>query len=74
MIDYSPLWKLLNERGMKKTQLRTKAGLSSSTLAKLRKNMPVALSVLVKLCTVLNCQLSDICHIVGQKEGVDSCE
>ena len=74
MIDYNPLWQLLDARNIKKTQLRMKAGLSSSTFAKLGKNMPVALNVLVKLCVVLDCQLSDICHVSVEGEGADSYE
>ena len=74
MIDYRPLWQLLDERSIKKTQLRSEAGISSSTFAKLGKNEPVALSILVKICNVLNCQLSDICFVTRQEEGADCCE
>ena len=74
MLDYEPLWEILSERGIKKTQLRETIGLSTSTLAKLGKNVPVALSVLVRICTLLDCQLSDICHIGSLEEGAESCE
>ena len=51
-----------------KTQLRMAAGLSTSTFAKLTKNEMVSLDVLVRLCRVFECQLSDICTIdFGEK-------
>lgn len=74
MINYEPLWELLDVKKIKKTQLRTEAGLSSSTLAKLGKNQPVALSVLVKICNVLHCQLSEICYVIEREERGDGFE
>jgi putative transcriptional regulator len=59
-LSYAPLWKLLIDRDMNKTQLREKAGFSTATLAKLSKNEPVALEVIVKICEALNCQPGDI--------------
>ena len=53
----------MKEKNMSKTQLRTAAKLSTSTFAKLTKNEMVSLDVLVRLCRVLECQLSDICTI-----------
>ena len=58
----------MKEKNMSKTQLRTAAKLSTSTFAKLTKNEMVSLAVLVRLCRVLECQLSDICTIdFGEK-------
>ena len=34
-VDYVRLWKLLLDKGMKKTDLKTEAGISSNVLAKL---------------------------------------
>lgn len=68
MIKFDCLWKLMKEKNMSKTQLRTVAKLSTSTFAKLTKNEMVSLDVLVRLCRVLECQLSDICTIdFGEK-------
>lgn len=50
-------------KNLTKTQLRIAARLSTSTFAKLTKNEMVSLDVLVRLCDVLECQLSDICTI-----------
>ena len=63
MIYYDNLWLMLKKKQMTKTQLRIAAGLSTSTFAKLTKNENVSLDVLVRVCGVFNCQISDICVI-----------
>lgn len=67
-ISYNKLWKLLIDRNMTKTQLRKTAGISSSSLAKLGKNENVTTSVLVKICSVLKCDVSDIMEMVQDEE------
>lgn len=57
------LWEMMKEKNLTKMQLRIAARLSTSTFAKLTKNEMVSLDVLVRLCDVLECQLSDICAI-----------
>lgn len=69
MISYNMLWIKMKEQNLTKTQLRIAAGLSTSTFAKLTKNEMVSLDVLVRVCAVLKCQLSDICCIDFEKEG-----
>ena len=59
-LSYAPLWKLLIDQDMKKTELRKKAGFSTVTLAKLGKNEPVSLSVIEEICKILDCQPGDI--------------
>ena len=66
MVSYDNLWSVMKQQKMTKTQLRVAAKLSSSTFAKLTHNKLVSLDVLVRLCLVLNCQLSDICTIVEE--------
>ena len=66
-ISYKKLWKLLIDRNMTKTQLRIAAGISSSSLAKLGKDENVTTSVL-KVCSVLKCDVSDIMEIVPDSE------
>lgn len=71
MVNYQPLWDILDARRIKKTELRNEAGLSSSTMAKLGKNEYVALSVLTRICKVLNCQIGDVCRIETGEEGIE---
>lgn len=61
--DYSKLWKLLIDKHMKKKDLQQLAGLSSASVAKLAKNENVTTDILVKICGVLKCDISDIVEI-----------
>lgn len=60
IIDYKPLWHLLLDRNMSKTELRLKADISTRQLAKMGKNEDVSTETLRKICTALNCELTDI--------------
>ena len=62
-ISYNKLWKLLIDKGMTKTELRLKADIATSTLAKLSKNEQVSMEVLLKICKTLNCDLPDIVEV-----------
>lgn len=63
-VSYKKLWKLLIDKDMKKKDLREKANLSPSLVAKLGKNENMTTDVLVRICTALNCDISDIMEIV----------
>ena len=63
-ISYNKLWKLLIDRNMKKMDLRSMTGISTNALAKLGKNENVTTDVLVKICTALKCDISDIMEII----------
>lgn len=65
MLSYAKLWKLLESRGMKKTDL--KEIISSNTLAKLGKNEPISSVIIEKLCAFLNCQPGDIMSYVSEE-------
>jgi DNA-binding Xre family transcriptional regulator len=63
MISYDPLWKLLIDKKITKTELREKVGFSTNTLSKLSKNESVTLSILEKICLCLNCKIEDVVEI-----------
>lgn len=65
-ISYKPLWKLLIDKDMSKADLRAATDIASSTLSKMSKNEYVSLEVLVRICSALNCELSDIAEIERQ--------
>ena len=70
-ISYKPLWKLLIDRDITKSELRLRAGISTRALAKLGKNEDVNTDVLRKICTTLKCDLMDIMETtsgLGQAE------
>ncbi len=61
---YDKLLKILIDRKMTKTDLRKRAKISSSTLAKIGKQEMLSSDVLVKICSVLECDISDILELV----------
>ena len=65
--SYKKLWKLLIDKDMKKQDLQHAAQLSSSTMAKLKRGENVNTSILLKICTVLECDISDIMEIESNK-------
>ena len=65
-VCYNRLWKLLIDKGMKKSQLRGAVGASKSTFAKLEKNENVTLPVLLDICEYVNCDLGDIMEAVPE--------
>ncbi len=60
MVNYNKLRHLMIDKKIKKSDLCTMSGISSSTMAKLGKNEVVSLEVLEKICIVLDCDLGDI--------------
>lgn len=63
-ICYNKLFKLLIDKGMKKTEFREQIGISEGTLAKLSRNENVSMDVIVKICRKMNCTVDDILDIV----------
>ncbi|MBQ3543909.1 MAG: helix-turn-helix transcriptional regulator [Lachnospiraceae bacterium] len=63
-ISYNNLWKLLIDKNMNKTDLRSRTKISSSTMAKLTNQEMVALSVLEKICAELECNIEDVMQFV----------
>ena len=59
-ISYKPLWKTLIDKGMRKQDLREKARISASTVAKLGRDENVTTAVLVRICAALSCSLGDV--------------
>ncbi len=63
--SYKKLFKLLIDREMKSKELAAKAGVSPATIAKMKKDgATISSDVLVKICTALNCDISDIFEVV----------
>lgn len=63
-VNYNKLWKQMIDKGMKKSDLRELTSIGTNTLAKLSKNQPVSMEVLMKLCEKLECDISDVCEFV----------
>ena len=68
-ISYNCLFKLLIDKGLKKTELAKLAGLTPGTLAKLSKNETVSMESLIKICTTLNCTFDEIVEIIDKENN-----
>ena len=68
-VSYKKLWKLLIDRDMKKKDLCVAAGISHTSMAKLGKNENVTTDVLVKICTALQCDISDIMELTVKSDN-----
>lgn len=67
-VSYNKLWKLMIDKGMtNKSDLRTLTGIGTNTLAKLSKNQQVSMDVLLKICSKLECDISDICEFISEE-------
>ena len=60
MFSYTPLFTLLVQKGMTKTQLREAVDIGTGTLAKMSKGKYVAMEVLDKICIYLQCNIEDV--------------
>lgn len=63
-ISYKKLWILLIEKNISPATLRKDLNIATGTMTKLRRNEDVALSVLLRICEYLDCNIGDICDAV----------
>jgi len=63
-VSYKKLWILCAEKEISKAELRKRAGLSSATFTKLRKNQEVTLSVMLKIAEVMQCNAGDMMDFI----------
>lgn len=68
-VSYNKLWKLLIDKGMRKSQLREAVGASKSTFAKLGKNENVTLPILLEICGCLQCDFGDIMEALPDRKN-----
>ena len=62
-ISYKKLWVLLAEKESSKVDLRKELGLAPGTMTKLNHNEEVSMSILMRICGHLKCDIGDICEI-----------
>lgn len=65
-VTYNKLWKLMIDNHLMKKDLKEKTNISTGTMAKISKNECVNLSIIVRICEVLNCDIGDIVEIVEE--------
>ena len=65
-VSYNKLFKLLIDKGLKKTEFANMIGISGSTLAKLSRNETVSMDVIIRICRTLECTVDDILEIMPE--------
>lgn len=68
-ISYKKMWLLLVERDISAVAMRKDLNIATGTMTKLRRNEEVALSVLLRICDYLDCNIGDICDVIK----IDEC-
>lgn len=66
VFSYNKLWKLLIDRHMMKKDLMAKTSITSTTMAKMSKGLPVSMEVLGRICKALNVNVGDIVDYVDE--------
>ena len=69
---YNKLWKMLIDKGMLKKDLMKLASITSSTMAKMSKGLPVSMEVLARVCSALSCNIGDVVDYIGNVEFQES--
>ena len=67
-ISYKKLWMLLIQKDITKVRMKRDLGLAAGTMSKLNKGEDVALSVLLRICDYLDCDIGDICQAVRAED------
>ena len=64
--SYNKLWKLLIDKKMIKKDLIEITGLTTATIAKMGKDLPVSMDVLARICKAMKCNIGDIVDYVDE--------
>lgn len=67
-LSYKKLWKLLIDKDMTKTDLRSATGISTCTISKMNRGEDVSTATLTRICDALDCNVGDIMDIVRTEE------
>lgn len=59
MLDYSPLWETMKERGISQYRL-LKSGVDNKTLDTIKKGGSITMLTLEKICSILDCTPNDV--------------
>lgn len=63
MLDYAPLWKTMEEKGISQYRL-IKAGIDNKTLDALKKGNNITLLTLEKICAIVDCTPNEVVRFV----------
>ncbi len=69
IFSYNKLWKLLIDKQMMRKDLMSMTSITSTTMAKMTKGLPVSMEVLGRICEALNVNIGDIVDYVGKPQS-----
>lgn len=67
LISYEKLWLLLKINKMKKSDLAKAADVSSYTMTKLNKGLPVSMETMIKFCKIFHCNIGDLMDVIEEE-------
>lgn len=70
-VSYNKLWKMLIDQKMSHIELQRAAEVAPNTMTKMRRDEPVNLAILDRICQVLGCDFGDIVEHLDDSETVD---
>ena len=68
MISYDPLWETMRRANISTYTLQKKS-ISSSTISRMKKGQPVSVYTIDKLCTLLDCNISDVIEFIKDESS-----
>ena len=68
-ISYNKLWKMLIDKRISASEMRKAAEIAPNTLTRMRKEQEVSLTVLGKICNVLDCDFGDIVEYKKERKS-----
>lgn len=69
-LSYKKLFKKLIDIEMKNYELMDKANISKSTFYKIKNNQNVTTDILLRICNVLKCDISEIVECVEESKWI----
>lgn len=63
-VSYNRLWKLLIDKNMSVAEMRRAADIAPNTVTRMKKDQEVTMSVLERICAVLDADFGDIVEYV----------
>lgn len=66
MIDYTPLWELMKNKGISQYYL-IQHGIAGKTIYNMKRNCYISTSTVEKLCRIIGCVPSDIMKFIDEQ-------
>lgn len=71
-VSYNKLWKMLIDQKMSHIELQRAAEVAPNTMTKMRRDEPVNLAILDRICRVLGCDFGEIVEHLDDVETADA--